>query len=577
MFKILTYTFKTFSRNERLTFFAAFLIFIISFIFIGANLFDERTFFAPVFGGRYTEGVIGQPSFINPVFIGNNDADRDLTELIFSDLSDLVESYKISSDGRVWNVRLKENIVWQDGEPITGDDVIFTIKTIQDPDSRSALFSSWQGVTTERISEREIKLTLSELYAFFEISLKELKPIPKHIFESLPIANLRLSDYNLEPIGNGPFKFISFKKEKSGFISEYRLVGNERYFNQKPYLEEIVFKFHQNEDELVKAFNSGTIDGFGGLNPKDFSKIGVNYQILKLRMPRYYAVFLNSYSKPVLKDKNVRLALNYAIDKKSIVEKVFNGQAIWPAGPLILGMKGYAADIYPEENFSLEKANIILDNLGWRLNNDGIREIPRKSKFDAEQKKIGKESDSPVGEAERLEFNLIVPQTPFLIETANLIKENWSNIGVKLNLIIRPVAEINDGAIKNRDYEMIIFGNIFGNSDSPDLYSFWHSSERFYPGFNLALYENKIADTLIESIRNNLNEQKRNRDLASLQSLIIQDSPAIFLFSPYYFYITKTSLKGFEDIEQSRKIISFSSNRFENIEKWYVKTARVFK
>ena len=539
-------------------FIASFLIFIASFVFIGVNFFDEKTTLASISGGRYTEGIIGQPSFVNPVFAGNNDSDRDLIELIFSDLSDLAENYKTNGNGKVWNIRLKESVVWHDGEPITSDDLIFTIKTIQEPDSHSSLFSSWQGIAVERISEREVKLTLPETYGFFESTLKELRPIPKHLFEALPASNLRLSDYNLEPIGSGPFKFVSFKKERSGFIDEYRLTQNESYF-EKPYLEEIVLKFYQNEDELIKAFNSGAIDGFGGLNPKNISKIIINHQVFKLLMPRYYAVFLNPYSRAVLKDKNIRLALNYGVDKKSLVEKVFDGQAVWPAGPLTLGMKGYTAGAYPEEDFSVEKANRILDDLGWQLNTDGIRE-----------KKIKKES-------ERLEFNLVVPQISFLIETANLIKEDWSKIGVKLNLIIRPTVEINDEAVKNRDYEMLIFGNIFRNNDVPDLSSFWHSSERFYPGLNLALYENKTADSLIESIRKNLNERNRELALAILQSLIIRDMPAIFLYSPDYFYISKTSLKGFDDFEQRRRIISLPSDRFKNIEKWYVKTARVFK
>lgn len=567
MFKILIQAFKTFSRNERLLFFASFLIFTISFIFISVDFVNGKTVFSPVSGGWHTEGMIGQPSFINPVFIGNNEPDRDLVELVFSPLSDLAESYKTSGSGKVWNIRLKEG-VWHDGKPITSDDVIFTIKAIQDPDSRSPLFLGWQGITAERISELEIKLTLPEVYAFFESTLKELMPIPKHIFESLPPANLRLSDYNFEPVGSGPFKFVSFKKERSGFVSEYVLARNELYFNQKPYLEEMIFKFYQNEDDLIKAFNSGIIDGFGGLNPKDFSKIGINSQVFELRMPRYYAIFLNPYSRPILKDKNIRSALNSGIDKKALIENIFDGKAVLTDGPLTPGMKGYSADIHFEENFSLEKANQILDNSGWRLGDEGIRE-----------KKIKKESGLFADGLERLEFNLVVPQTPFLIETANLIKENWSKIGVKLNLIIRPAVEINDEVIKNRDYEMLVFGHIFGNNDSPDLSSFWHSSERFYPGFNLSIYENKTADALIESVRKNLNELSRERDLATLQSLIIQDMPAIFLYSPYYFYVAGTSLKGFEDKTTlpAGEFISLQSDRFENIEKWYVKTARVFK
>ncbi len=235
--KILIQIFKAFSRKELLVFTAAFLIFTLSFIFIAVDFFNKKTVLKPISGGEYIEGVVGQPSFINPIIVGNNDAARDLTELLFSNLSDLSESKKISEDGKIWNIRLKENIFWQDNQPIISDDIIFTIRIIQDPDSRSPLFSYWQGVLAERISERELKLTLSEPYAFFESAIKELRPIPKHLFENIPAANLRLSEYNLEPIANGPFKFLSFEKDRSGFIKEYHLVVSENYFGKKPYLK----------------------------------------------------------------------------------------------------------------------------------------------------------------------------------------------------------------------------------------------------------------------------------------------------------------------------------------------------
>jgi len=547
---------KIFSRKERLIFTAAFLVFTLSSIFAAINFFEKKTVFRPVAGGEYIEGVIGQPSFINPVIAGDKEADRDLIELVFSELSDLAESFKMSEDGKIWNVRLKENIFWQDNKPIVSDDVVFTIKAIQDPDSRSPLSLSWRGILAERISEIELKLTLSEPYAFFENSIKELRPIPQHLFENIPTANLRLSGYSLEPIGSGPFKFAFFEKEHSGFIREYRLAASENYFGQKPYLKNLSFKYYQNEDELIKAFNDKLIDGFGGLSPKNLSRINVNHRVFGLRSPKYYAVFLNSISQPAFKDKNIRLALDYATDKKTLVKKIFNGRALLNSGPLVLGMKGFAPQLYSEENYSLEKANFVLEAGGWQLNNEGIRE-----------KKENKEA-----EARRLEFNLIVPQISFLVETANLIREDWLKIGVKLNLTIRPLAEINEEVIKTRNYEMIIFGNFFANVDNPDLSSFWHSSERFYPGLNLSLYENKAVDILIESIRRDLNEKNCLTDLISLQSLIINDLPAIFLYSPNYLYVANLSLNGFND-----KIISFPSDRFKNVESWYVKRARVFR
>jgi len=552
--KIFLQIIKTFSRNERLIFILAGLIFVVSFIFIAFNFFYQCTNLVPVSGGQYIEGLVGQPSFINPVLAGGNNPDGDLTELIFNNLLALSENYKTDESGCVWNVRLKEGLLWDDGQPITSDDVIFTLRVIQDPDSHSSLSSVWQEVSAERVSEREVKLTLPEIYVFFKSNLKNLKIIPKHIFASIPAANFRLSDFNLEPVGNGPFKFLSLKKEHSGFISEYQLIRNEKYSGQKPYLKKIILKFYQDEEELIKAFNSGTIDGFGGLDEKEISRIKISSQIFEVRMPRYYAVFFNPYSHGALEDKNVRLALNYATDREKLIREIFGGRAIPAEGPLVLGMNGYDAEVYPEETFSLDEAGEILEADGFEMNNEGIRE-----------KKVNKQT-------ERLEFNLVVPDISFLVQTANLIKEDWIKIGVKLNLIIRSPQEINDEFIKTRNYQMILFGNIFENGDSPDLYSFWHSAERFYPGLNLSLYEDETVDALIELVRETLNDLKRQIGLSTLQSMIIQDYPAAFLFSPHYLYVAKGWLKGFNEV-----FISSTSQRFQNVEKWYVKTARVFK
>lgn len=551
--KILIQIFKNFSKIERWIFIASAFIFIIASVFFTVDFIGQSTSFKPIAGGGYTEGIMGQPTFINPVLGDNNGPNRDLVELIFSGLLDLAESYKIEDGGKTWDIRLKENIFWDDGEKITSDDVIFTVKTIQDPDSHSSSFSMWQEVAPERVSEREIKLALPEAYAFFESTIRELKIIPKHIFGSIPVANFRLSDFNLEPIGSGPFKFSSFSKERSGFISEYQLVRNDNYFGDKPFIKNLTLKFYKNEDDLVKAFNSGAITGFGGIDEKNLSKINISHQTFEIRMPRYYAVFFNPYSQDALGDKNVRLALNYATDREKLIEKVFDNRALSVEGPLVLGMSGYASEVYAQENFSLDEANSILDNAGWQMNSGGIRE---------------KNVDN---QAKQLEFDLMVPQMSFLTETAGFLKENWSKIGVKLNLIVQPPQEINDKIIKTRNYQMILFGNIFESANSPDLYSFWHSSERFYPGLNLSLYENKTADDLIQSIRKTLNDSKRQAYLDNLQSLIIADQPAVFLFSPHYLYVAKNQLKGFDE-----KFIDSASQRFQNVVKWYVKTARVF-
>ncbi len=558
MFNRTSQIFKSFSRYERYIFLASFLAFIASFVFLLTGFINKNTFLAPVSGGEYKEGVVGQPTFINPVLIGNNDTDRDLTELIFSDLLDLADSYKVDSQGAIWNVRLKENIFWHDGKAITSDDVIFTVRAIQDSDARSPFFSNWQGVVAERISEREVKFVLSAPYAFFDGTLKELRPIPKHLFSDIPAANLKLSNYNLEPIGSGPFKFDSLQKRHDGFIVDYKLARNENYFGQKPYLDRFILKFYLNDNEMIGAFNSGAIDGFGGVNPKDLTDINLDYQAFEMTMPKYYAIFFNVNSQPLLSDKNIKSALSFATDRQAIIKNVFLDNALPVFGPLIPSIEGYRSDIFQDDysKVEFEKANKLLDNDGWIINNEGIRE----KEFAKGKKK----------EILKLEFKLVVPEMPFLVETANIIQEDWKKIGVKLDLVVLQAADINNEIIKTRDYEMILFGNILGRN--PDMFSFWHSSERFYPGLNLSLYDSVEADALIESIRKDLKEESRQRSLDKFQLLIAVDQPAIFLYSPFYFYVGKNQFGGFD-----KKFISLPSDRFENVEKWYLKTERRFK
>jgi len=544
--------YKYFSKTERRVFWAALSVFLVSSVLWSLLLFYSKTVEVPVESSSYQEGIIGQPIFINPLLAGNNDADRDLIELLFSDLLDLAESHKISEDGQTWKVTLKPDLKWSDGKALTSDDVIFTIDIIQNSDARSPLFLTWQGVIVERLSEQEIEFTLRTPYAFFLDNLNELKIIPKHIFGVLPPENFRLSNFNLEPVGSGPYKYLSFEKRKDGFITDYHLTANEYYPLQKPFLKDFNVKFYKNTGDLIGAFNKKQVDGFGGLNPKNIEELKLTKQIVKKIIPRYYAIFINKNTGPST-DKNVVRALNLATDKQKIIDEILGGEALIINEPLLPVIEGYDRAADPGNEFSLEKAKEILDKAGWKLNPE----------TNVRSKKIGRA-------VEQLEYALIVPQIPFLTETANIIKENWAEIGVKLNPILLNPNDINNEVIKTRNYQMILFGNVLRNN--PDLFSFWHSSERFYPGLNLALYDNKKVDALLESIRKNLNAESRKNDLTKLQQLISDDQPAIFLYSPKYLYAALKNLGGWEE-----EIIATPSDRFEKVNLWYLETARVFK
>ncbi len=545
--------YKNFTKTEQYIFWGSFLVFIASGTLLCLLILQTTTIEVPVESGIYREGIIGQPVAINPILSGITDADRDLIELVFANLTDLAESHESSSDGQIWNVILQPDLVWSDGKPLTSDDVIFTIDTIQNPASRSPLFLTWQGVIIDRISEREVEFTLRNPYAFFLDNLRGLKIIPKHIFGNIPVENFRLSEFNLEPVGSGPYQFVSSEKRKDGFISKYRLRANEHYAKQKPFIKAIEIIFFSSTADLIDAFNKKIIDGFGGLSPKQISSLQLNHKILEKVMPQYYAIFLNKNASASLADPAVLQAIGLATNKQALIESSFDGKALIVNSPIPSTVVGYDRAADPGNEFSIEKANGILDAAKWNINkNTEIRE-----------KQIGRG-------LETLEFNIVVPQISFLVDTIEILKEDWRRIGVKINPIILSPADVVNEVVKTRNYQMMLFGNILrGNSD---VFSFWHSSERFYPGLNLSLYENKKVDTLLESARKNLDEVSRFEDLSELQKLIIKDQPAIFLYSPLYLYAAPKELGGFEESS-----IVTPSDRFKHINKWYLETERIFK
>ena len=543
--------FLSLSERERKVLIGALVVFAVSGGVLGARLYYKNTVENPIEGGKFTEGIVGQPVAINPL-IAANDTDRDLVELLFAGLLDLIEEYQPSDDKRIWTFTLKKNLNWSDGEPITSDDILFTLETLKDPDTRSPMAATWQGVAGERLSELRFRLILRTPYAFFEDNLRTLKIAPRHVFENIPSANIRLSNYNFEPVGSGPYKFSGYHKRKDGFISNYRLVINDAYAGNRAYISQFNIHFYTNKDELISAFNSREIDALSGLGPADAARLRITHDLRHITVPGYYAIFINPALNPALKDRDVRQALAYATDRQALVAEVFGGKSIPVSGPVFPTVNGYAADLYKDAVFSAEKANEVLDKAGWKLDSDGIR-----------VKTIDKKKA-------RLELDLVVPQVEFLVKTAEILKNGWANIGVALNLIVLRPQDVNNDIIKTRNYQLLLFGTLVKNN--PDLYFFWHSSERFAPGGNLSLFTNKSADSLLESIKTDFDAVSRQESLAKIQKIIQQENPAVFLYSTPYLYASVKNLKGFDT-----NFLESRSQRFTIANKWYLKTTRVFK
>ncbi|MEX0690082.1 MAG: ABC transporter substrate-binding protein, partial [Candidatus Paceibacterota bacterium] len=520
------------TRKERLIVVLTLVIFIMSLFTRVVIAVKENSQFVPVQGGSYVEGIIGQPSLINPI-VSNDPIDHDLSSLVYSKLGGIASGITVSENGRSYTVNIPENLMWSDGERLTTDDIIFTVNIIQSSEINSPLSKSWQGVIVERISELQVKFTLPSSYVFFENNINRLPILPSHIFSSIPSSNFKLSSYNLEPIGSGPYKFEDFKRRRDGFITEYHFTVNSNYHKEAPFIKDFYFKFYESEEDLMDAFKKREIDGFGTSSFLSESSSFANSVVKELEMPRYYAVFFNPQSTSALSNDDLRLALKSSINRDDLIREVLGNKGNTVNGPLYF-----------------EESNL--------LSLDEARAIIEEVKEDRTE----------------LVIEIVVPDVEFIKNTAEFIKREWENVGVdEVSILSLSSEDFVSSVIRERNYEAVVFGNILENP--LDLFPFWHSSQRFYPGLNLSVYSEEEADGLIEDIRQTEDESERLVKFEELIDIINSDSPAAFLFSLPYTYIHHNKLGGLnpDDFNIFNEGLITPSDRFKKVDKWHVKRA----
>jgi ABC-type transport system substrate-binding protein len=642
--------FKVLNKGEKFLFFLFFFLALGSLIFLLINFYFANTEIRPAQGGSFVEGVVGFPQYLNPIYSSLNPIDQDLTELLFSGLMKYNKRGEIVPDladcqtkeeGKVYECYLKENLFWSDGQKLTAEDVIFTVKIIQDPAYQSPLRVNWLGVEIEKISDLAVRFKLKNPYPPF-LEYLTLKILPKHIWQEIPAQSFTLSEYNLNPIGSGPYQIKEKRKDESGKIISLILNPNPYYFGKKPKLTQINFKFFEEEKDLILAYQTKEIQGFSLLNPQNYQLLNEICCHFEFFLPRYFAIFFNPERSKVLAEKEVREALNYGTDKKEILDKILKNQGKIVDSPILPEIYGFSQ---PEKiyQFDLEKAKEILDGAGFKENETGERiktikkELVFQFKSDLKIGSRGKEVEElqkclakdpeiyPTGEITGffgnstkeavvkfqekykkeileswgfekgtgivskttrdklneicfekpietlpLSFDLATVDQPFLVEMANLLKEQWGALGVKVNIQTFDRQTLEREVIKPRNYDALLFGQVLGLISDP--YSFWHSLQKVDPGLNLALYQNKEVDKLLEEGRETQDWSERKKIYEEFQNLLIDDSPAIFLLNPNYIYFLSPEIKGVKE-----GLIAEPSKRFSGIEEWYIKTRRVWK
>ena len=557
--------FSSFSKKEWVVFTSLLAVLLFSTISILESINKSFMVNVPMHGGSITEGIVGTPRFVNPV-LANSTADQDLVALIYSGLMrknsdgtlipDLAEKYEVSEKGLIYTFTLKDNLYFHNGKPITVDDVLFTINKVKDEIIKSPRKVNWNGINVEKIDEKTIKFNLKQPYASF-LESTTLGIMPASLWNGSPIE---LNNVNTNPIGSGPYMIKNTSKQSSGIIDYYELTAFKKFILGQPYIKNITLRFYSNEDDLTTALLNEEVNQVSSITPLNAEILKEKkYQIESSILPRIFGLFFNQNQNQLFVNKTIIKAIDQAIDKDKIVREVLLGYGVAINDPIPPNMIQYQKlnehnDISREE--ILQKVQNDLAKDGWKKGADGFLE------------KISTEKKKKV--TTKLEFSISTGNAPELAQTAQLIKEDLLAIGMKVDVKIFEVGNLNQGVIRPRKYDALLFGQII-NRES-DLFAFWHSSQRKDPGLNVAMYTNAKVDKILEDAFITIDENSRIKKYVQFEDEIKKDMPAVFLYSPNFIYVISQKLKGF-----SMNHIISPGDRFLNVYSWYIETENVWR
>ncbi len=516
----------------------------------------------PAVGGIYTEGLVGSFMRLNPVLDYYNEADRSVDRLLYSGMlriddhglpvADLASSWGISRDGLIYNFSLNPKAVWQDGKPVTSDDIIFTLNMMQADDSPlpSDLRQFWQQIEVVRLDDKTIQFKLSEPFAPF-LDYLTFGILPSHLLGDLTLATLVNDPFNLQPIGSGPYRFDHLIT-REGKITGVVLSAFKDYYAQPAFIDQIAFRYYPDAAAAYAAYQAGDIGGISEVSlellPKVFGEKGLS--LYTTQMPDMTLVLLNLDDPQVkfFQDANLRKALLQGINRQGIINNLRMGQAILADGPIFPGSWAYYSGTQ-RYAYDPNQAIDLLRQAGFSLPAAG-----------------GSTRTNAEGTA--LTFELIYPDDNLHTALANAIQQDWAQLGVSVTLSGMPYDQLVSEHLDTRNYQAALVDLNLRSSSDPDPYPFWHQTQ-ITSGQNYSKWDNRQASEYLEQARITTDLADRIRLYNNFQVLWSQELPALPLFYPVYTYAVSKDVQGI-----SIGPIYELSDRFNHITNWFLVTRR---
>ncbi len=545
------------------------LVVAVTVVIVALLLLSQQPVNAPFLpqaatGGIYTEALVGSLGRLNPMLDWNNSADRDVNRLIFSGLirfdsrglpqPDLAESWGTSSDGTEYNFSIRPNALWHDGEPVTADDVLFTIEMIK---SAGSLFpqdvkNMWSQVEVKKLDDKTFQIKLPEPFAPF-LDYATFGVLPKHLLANVPADQLANAEFNLHPIGTGPYKFESVTAN-GGQITGVTLVANEKYYLPRAYIDQIVFRYYPDSASALDAYQQGEVLGVSRLTNDVLQKALAqsSLSVYSSRLPQLGLVFLNLNNPSVsfFQTQKIRQALLLGINRNVIVSRMMQGQAIVADGPILTGSWAYYDQIQ-HFDYDPDAAMALLKDAGYVIPAGGGEVRAKDGEF--------------------LTFTLVHPNDEVHTKIAQAIQANWALIGVKAELQSVPYDSLVNDFLSTRNYQAALADLNTARTPDPDPYLFWHQSEAT-GGQNYSQWDNRTASEFLETARTQSDFDSRARLYRNFQVVFAKEMPSLPLYYPVYSFGVDSQVQGVQVAPMYD-----TSDRLALISQWYLVTRRTLE
>jgi peptide/nickel transport system substrate-binding protein len=511
----------------------------------------------PVQGGIYTEALVGSMVRLNPLLNRYNQADRDVSRLIFSGLirfdgngapqPELAETWGVSQDGTLYNITIREDALWHDGQPVTADDVIFTIDLMRRGSDIIPidLQDFWKDIDVVKLDDRVLQFRLPASFAPFPDYLS-FDLLPKHLLDGITMDQMIDLPFNIQPVGSGPYRFNRLIVE-DGEIRGVLLTAFEDYYGQKPYIDDVVFRYYPDAPSALQAYQDGKVQGIGQVTAEILSQVLAepNLALYTARKPEMSMIMFNLKNPdvPFFQDAKIRRGLLAGLNRQGMVDRILRGQAIISDGPILPDTWAHYPGLKRVE-YDPEAAKALIKEAGYILAADG--DVVRRKDEVA------------------LRFTLLYPDDDPHQALAESVRAQWFLLGVEVALEPVPYDLLLNEHLQQRNFEAVLVDINLSNTPDPDPYPFWDQAQSSN-GQNYTQWDHRVASEYLEQARVTVNILERAKFYRNFQIIFNQELPALPLFYPVYTYAVD------RDVQGVRVGPLFDTpDRFSNIPEWFL-------